>query len=72
MELLNATPVFLWRGVCFFAVAAVVAWILLPGVPAVAIVLIIITLLLTGWAVVVQRHMQRVMRAQGQQPPFGA
>ncbi|MHA7221326.1 hypothetical protein ACX80S_03230 [Arthrobacter sp. RHLT1-20] len=61
MELLNTTPVFLWRAVCFFAVAAVVAGILLPGTPAVSIVLIIITLLLTGWAVLVQRHVRRRM-----------
>lgn len=72
MELLNATPVFLWRGVCFFAVAAVVAGILPPSAPAIAIVLITLTLLLTGWALLVHRHMQRVMRAKGQQPPFGA
>jgi len=72
MELLNATPVFLWRAVCFFAGAAVVAGILLPQAPAVAVVLIIITLLLTGWAVLVHRHMQRVMRAKGKRPPFGA
>ena len=43
-----------------------------PGAPAVAIVLIIVTLLLSGWAVLVQRHLQRVMRTQGQRPPFGA
>lgn len=61
MELLNGTPVFLWRSVCFFAVAAVVAGILLPGASAVAIVLIIITLLLTGWALLVQRHVRRMM-----------
>lgn len=72
MELQNATPVFLWRGACFFAVAAVGAGIMLPGVPAVAVVLIIITLLLSGWAAVVQRHMRRVTRARGPRPPFGA
>ncbi len=61
MELLTGTPVFLWRGVCFFAAAAVLSGILLPGASAVAIVLIIITLLLTGWALLVQRQVRRMM-----------
>lgn len=72
MELLNATPVFLWRAVCFFAVAAVVAGILLPQAAAVAVVLMIIALLFTGWAVLVHRHVRRTMRATDHRPPFGA
>jgi len=72
MELLNATPVFLWRAVCFFAAAAVVAGILLPQAPAVAIVLIIIIVLVTGWAVLVHRRLLRMMRAPDHRPPFGA
>lgn len=61
MELLNGTPVFLWRAVCGFALAALVAGILLPGVPAVALVLILITLLLSLWALRIQRAVRRLM-----------
>ncbi|WP_427129294.1 hypothetical protein [Pseudarthrobacter sp. S9] len=67
MELLNGTPVFLWRAVGFFAVAGVVTGILLPRTPAAARDLGIVALLLSVWALLVQRHVRRV--TDGKQPP---